>query len=137
MTQLTPSEIQKWYAVLLGIRTGSSNTIIAECLGVNLRTVQRILKELDESNIDYVGVQSDHQDLRLNTEAYIMGRVCCPDSVGCLMEDIISGNRTLHHVAQAGESNHGCQTISATALTRVLTPDPRLQPAWLLCVGHS
>ena len=28
---------------------------ISECLGVNLRTVPRIQKELDDSNVDYVG----------------------------------------------------------------------------------
>ena len=31
---------------------------ILECLGVNLRTLQRIRKELDESNSDYEGAES-------------------------------------------------------------------------------
>lgn len=48
MTQFTLTEIWKRHAVLLDICTGSSNINISEFLGVNLRIVQRIRKELDE-----------------------------------------------------------------------------------------
>ena len=34
---------------------GSSNTIISQCLDVNLRTAQRILSDLDEFTADYEG----------------------------------------------------------------------------------
>ena len=55
MTQFTPPEIWKRHAVLLGIHAGSTNMKISECLGINRRTVQRIRKELEESNGDYEG----------------------------------------------------------------------------------
>ena len=51
MMQLTPPEIWKWHAVLLlSIHAVSFKTNILECLGVNLKTVQRIQKQLDKSN---------------------------------------------------------------------------------------
>lgn len=46
--------------LLLAICARSSNMKISECLGVNLRIVQRIRKKLDESNGNYEGVWSDH-----------------------------------------------------------------------------
>lgn len=55
MTQFVPPQIWTRHGVLLGIRAGSSNKNISECLGVNLRTVQRIRKDFDESNGDYEG----------------------------------------------------------------------------------
>ena len=55
MTQFTPPEIWKQHAGLLGIHVRSSYTKISECLDVNLRTVRKIRKELDESNGDYEG----------------------------------------------------------------------------------
>ena len=53
ITQITPPEIWKRDAVLFGIYSGSSNTKISERFGVNLKTGQKILKELDEPNSDY------------------------------------------------------------------------------------
>ena len=53
--QFPPPEIGKQYAVLLSIHAGSSNTKISYCLSVNLRTVQRIQKELNEFNGGYKG----------------------------------------------------------------------------------
>ena len=56
MMQFTPPEIWKWHHVLLDIHARNYNIKIAECLDVNLRTVQRIQKELDESNGDNKGI---------------------------------------------------------------------------------
>ena len=44
------------HAVLLDIHTGHANIKISECLGVNLKTVLRIFKKLNESNQDYEGM---------------------------------------------------------------------------------
>ena len=55
MTQLTFPKFWKWHAVLLDTQYGSTTTKISECLGVNLRIVQRIRIEFDESNGDYKG----------------------------------------------------------------------------------
>ena len=55
MTQFVPPQTWTRHAVLPGIRTRSPNRNISECLGVNLRTVQRIQKELGESNADNEG----------------------------------------------------------------------------------
>ena len=55
MKQFTPSEIWKPHAELLVIHTKSSNMNISKCLSVNLKTMQRIQKELDESTGDYEG----------------------------------------------------------------------------------
>ena len=46
---------------------------ISQCLGVNLRTVQRIQKELDESNGDYKDMAAwklhfDHSDEKITPE---------------------------------------------------------------------
>ena len=38
---------------MLGIRDGCTNKNISECLGFNLRIVQRIRKDFNESNGDY------------------------------------------------------------------------------------
>ena len=51
----------------VGIQSRSFNMKISECLGVHLRTMQRILKELDKFNDDYkdIAIQkpnSDHSD---------------------------------------------------------------------------
>ena len=51
--QFILQEIGKQHAVLVSIQTESSNTKISECLGVTLMTVQKIWKELDESNGAY------------------------------------------------------------------------------------
>ncbi len=53
MMQCTPLEMWNWHAVLVGIHTRRYNTKILECLSVNLRTVLRLQKQLDESNGDY------------------------------------------------------------------------------------
>ena len=60
----TPPEIYKRYAVFLGIHARCTNPKISECLGINLRTVQRIRKEFDESNDDYksAAVHKPHSD---------------------------------------------------------------------------
>ena len=55
MTQFILPEIWKRYAVVLSIHAGSSNTKISQYLAVNQRTVQKIQKDLDESNSDYEG----------------------------------------------------------------------------------
>ena len=55
MTQFTHPEIWKQHAVLLAIHARSSNAMISDCLGISLRTVQRIQKDLDEFNDDYKG----------------------------------------------------------------------------------
>ena len=73
MMQFTPTELWKRHAVLLGIYARSSNTKISECLGINLRTVQRIRKEFDESNGDYEGTaarkpHSDRSDKKRTPE---------------------------------------------------------------------
>ena len=67
--QFTPPEIWKEHSVLLGIHTESSNTKISECLRVNLRTIQRIQKVLDESNGNYEGTaaQKPHSDEKKKT----------------------------------------------------------------------
>ena len=64
MAQLTPPEIWKWHAVLLGVHTVCSNTKISLCLGVNQKAVQKIQKELEESNGDYddMAAQKPHSD---------------------------------------------------------------------------
>ena len=51
--QFTLQEFLKRHAGLFGIHYGTSNTNVLECLDVNLRTVLRIRKKLDESNGDY------------------------------------------------------------------------------------
>ena len=53
--QFTPPDIWKQQTVLLVIYAESSNTKISECLGVTLRRMYRIWKELDEYNGDYKG----------------------------------------------------------------------------------
>ena len=53
MTPFPPPEIWKRHVVLFSIHVGTANTKISQCFDVNLRTVQRILKELDQSSGDY------------------------------------------------------------------------------------
>ena len=50
--------------MLFGIHVRRPNIKTSECLGVNLKTVQRIQKELDESNGDYKSMvaQKPHSD---------------------------------------------------------------------------
>ena len=52
LTQLLTQEILKQHAVQLRIHYGISNTKVFGCLSVNLRTVQKIRKELDEHSGD-------------------------------------------------------------------------------------
>ena len=47
MTQFMPTKISKRHAILFGIHGGRSNTNISEYLGVNLKIVRRIRKELE------------------------------------------------------------------------------------------
>ena len=56
LKQFTFPEIWKWHAVLVGIHAGGSNRKILQYLDVDLKTVQRIQKELDEFNGDYEGM---------------------------------------------------------------------------------
>ena len=53
--QFTPPEIRKQHTILLGIYSGCSNTKISQCLTVDLKTVQKMWKELNKSNGDYKG----------------------------------------------------------------------------------
>ena len=69
MMQFTPPEIRKQHTILLGIYSGCSNTKISQCLTVDLKTVQKMWKELDKSNGDYKGTttwkfHSDHFNKR-------------------------------------------------------------------------
>ena len=48
-------KFRKRYAVLFGIHSTSYNTKISQCSSVNLKTMQRIRKELDGFNGDYEG----------------------------------------------------------------------------------
>ena len=61
MTQFTPPEIWKWLVLMNIYAKGSKNS---ECLGVNLSTMQRIQKEMGESNGDYedTAAQKSHSD---------------------------------------------------------------------------
>lgn len=56
--------IWKRHAVLFSNKAGSPHTKISECLAINLRTVQRIQKELDESKGYYEGsaARKTHSD---------------------------------------------------------------------------
>ena len=54
---MTQIEIAKRHAVLLWHPPGSSNTKISLSLEINLRTVHKIWKELDESNGDNEDVE--------------------------------------------------------------------------------
>ena len=53
MTQLSHPDFCYLPAVLLDIHTGSYNTKISVGLSVNMRTMQRTRKELDEAHSDY------------------------------------------------------------------------------------
>lgn len=55
MPQNPPPETWKMHAVLLGIRAEISNSNISGCFRGNLRILQMIPKDLNESNIDYKG----------------------------------------------------------------------------------
>ena len=58
MLQFTPSGIWKCHVVLFDIYVRSSNVKISECLGINLRTLLMIRKELDEGTT----VRKPHSD---------------------------------------------------------------------------
>ena len=64
MKKFTLREIWKQQILLLGIYAGNINTKISISSGVNLRTSQRITKELNESNGDYKGTvaRKPHSD---------------------------------------------------------------------------
>ena len=55
-------------------------------------------------------------------------RYYCSGLKGCLLEDLTSGNRTLHHVTQIEESSLGCEKISATASLLTLPDYPDCNP---------
>ena len=48
------------HTILTGIRAGSPNKNISECLGIKLRTVQRIRKETGESNYEGTAARETH-----------------------------------------------------------------------------
>ena len=56
MLKLTPPEIWKWHAVLLGIHARRFRTNISLCFSVNMRTMPKVLKELNKSYGDNEGI---------------------------------------------------------------------------------
>lgn len=67
--------------------TGSSNTNISECLSVNLGIVERITKELDESNeITKVSDVITREDVLMHTFVGTQSRRLNRDHYQCLEE---------------------------------------------------
>ena len=93
----------------------------------NPQDVPTVMKTKHPVHIMVFGVATHDSDVippfvflhgfRHNTEALICTwtRLCCSGSRGWLLEDPMSGNRTLCHIAQAVEPNLGCRKISVTS----------------------
>ena len=76
MTQFTPLKIWKLYAILHGIHFGSPDMKISRCLGVNMRTMQRIWKEMDEFNGCYENMLVEKSHFDRSDKKITPGFVC-------------------------------------------------------------
>ena len=78
MAQFTPPEIWKYRVVMFGIHDKNFNTKILHCLGLSLKTEQRIRKELNESSGDYTTAWKPHfarSDKKRNPEFFVRSRL--------------------------------------------------------------
>ena len=139
ITRFVPPQIRTRHAALPGIRAGSPNKNISQCLRVSLRTVQKIRKELGESNGDYEGAAArethsarsennsrirwwdQDRDWRRSlvvNDGYSQGHECvcvsyqADSALKHSFRDTQRANRTLHHVTQAGEPAQCCQRVT-------------------------